>query len=267
MKRRAVPFVLLAAAVLLAVWRIGAPSSGKAAGEPSGSVSFEEEGSSTGATDSPPAALEMSVFTNPRTESDVLPSAYSFRLGSMSCTDWQRTHDACFGDDIAGQSRLLLAGLGETNSSLYAWPMTSGGVCWASGRGSGMCIKHFTPDNRAAFTGMDPDTPGTGAPLTFVGIVPDGVVAARVTVRGFDDDALVQNNGFFYELSNAADVCQPVDSVTLFYRDGTSYTIPDEMIGWGWTSPDDDAQPARDNVHGLDEPIAPPPAPDPGPCF
>lgn len=94
--------LLLAAAVLFAAWRVGASSSGKAAaGQPSGSLSFEAEGSSTGATDSAPAVTEMSVFSRPRTESDVLPSDYSYRLGGMSCDDWLRAHDGCFGDDIS----------------------------------------------------------------------------------------------------------------------------------------------------------------------
>jgi hypothetical protein len=258
-KRRSVLFVLLAAAVILAAWRVGAPSSGKAAGEPSGSVSFEEDGSSTGATESTPAVLEMSVFSRPRTESDVLPDEYSFRLHSMrECGDWQRDHDACFGNQIGDESRLLLADLGETHANLYAWPTTSGGVCTASGEGAGVCVNGF--EDRAVFMGWDPDTPGVGAPLTFVGVVPDDVVAARVKVHGIDHDALVQSNGFFYELSDAADTCAPVDSVTIFYQDGSSDTIPDEMIGWGWTRPENDAQPSGQDVDGPDAEPLPPPA-------
>jgi hypothetical protein len=247
---------------------VGAPSSGNAAGQPSGSLSLEDDGSSTGEGDSTPAVLEMRAFTNPRTEADVLPSAYSYRLGSMSCTDWLRTHDACFGDDIDGQSHLLLSGLGETNASLHAWPMASGGVCWAWGAGSGLCAQHFPAEDRAAVTGIDPDAMGAGTPGTIVGVVPDDVVAARVTVHGIDHDALVQNNGLFYEFPDGADTCRALDSVTISYRDGSSDTIPDEMIGFGWISdpPDADTQPARDNADGLDvEPTAPPPDPDPPP--
>jgi hypothetical protein len=267
-KRRAVLFVLLAAAVILAAWRVGAPSSGKAAGDPSGSLSFEEEGSSTGATESTPAVLEMSVFSRPRTESDVLPDEYSYRLHSMrECGDWQRDHDACFGNQIGDESRLLLADLGQTHANLYAWPTTSGGVCTASGEGAGLCVNGFGAEDRAVFTGMDPDTPAVGAPLTFVGVVPDDVVAARVTVHGIDHDALVQNNGFFYELSDAADTCAPVDSVTIFYRDGSSDTIPDEMIAWISDPPETDAQPAGQDVDGIDVgPIAPPVGAKPPRC-
>jgi hypothetical protein len=212
--------------------------------------------------------MEMSVFTNPRTESDVLPSDYSFRLGSMFCSDWDRTHDGCFGEDIAGQSHLLLAGLGETNASLYAWPMTSGGVCWAWGEGEGGCLKGFPVEDRAVFLGIDPDAPDAGVPGTIVGLVPDDVVAAQVNVDGIDHDALIQNNGLFYELADAASVsCQAVDSVTISYRDGSSDTIPHGMIAWISDPPETNAQPAGHDVDALDgEPIAPPAAPKPPRC-
>jgi hypothetical protein len=268
-KRKSVLFVLLVAAVVLAAWRVAAPSSGKAAGEPSGSLSFEEDGSSTGAADSAPAVMEMSVFSRTRSEADELPSEYSYRLHSMGeCGDWERAHDACFGDQIGDESRLVGADLGQTHANLYAWPTTSGGVCWATGRGTGMCTNHFTPDVSAGFMGWDPDTPGTGAPGTLVGIVPDDVVAARVKVDEIDHDALVQDNGLFYELSDAAVSCQAVNSVTISYRDGSSDTISRKMIGWGWTSdpPDAGTQPARDNVDGLDDPPAPPPDAEPPRC-
>jgi hypothetical protein len=127
-------------------------------------------------------------------------------------------------------------------------------------------VKAFRVEGRADFVGIDPDAPGAGAPLTFVGVVPDDVVAARVKVHGIDYDALVQSNGFFYELSDAADTCAPVDSVTIFYQDGSSDTIPDEMIGWMSDRPETNAQPAGHDVDGVDaEPLPPPADPNPPP--
>ena len=76
-----------------------------------------------------------------------------------------------------------------------------------------------------------------------LGVVPDEVVAARVMIRGIDHDALVKDNGFFYELSDTVETCQPLDSVTISYPDGSSDTIPDKMIGWAWTRPDDASPP------------------------
>lgn len=211
----------------------------------------------------------MSVFTNPRTESDVLPSEYSFRLhGTWECDGWRRANGACFGEQIGDESRLLLADLGETHTNLYAWPTTGGGVCWAWGEGEGGCVIGFPVEDRAVFLGIDPDAPDAGVPGTIVGLVPDDVVAARVNVDGIDHDALVQNNGLFYELADAAAVsCRVVDSVTISYRDGSSDTIPHGMIGWISDPPETDAQPAGRDVDGVDaEPLAPPPAPKPPRC-
>ena len=52
-------------------------------------------------------------------------------------------------------------------------------------------------------------------------------------MQGIDHDALVQNNGLFNEFPDGSDTCQALDSVTISYRDGSSDTIPDEMIGFG----------------------------------
>jgi hypothetical protein len=45
--------------------------------------------------------------------------------------------------------------------------------------------------------GIDPDEEGVGAPGTVLGVVPDDVVAVDVQVRGEQQAAVVQGNGFF----------------------------------------------------------------------
>jgi hypothetical protein len=113
--------------------------------------------------------------------------------------------------------------------------------------------------------GIDPDAMGAGAPGTIVGLVSDDVVAAQVNVDGIDHDALVENNGLFYELSDANAVgCQAVNSVTIAYRSGGSKTFPH---GGGWISdtPETDEPPAGQNVDGV-HPTAPPPDPGPSRC-
>jgi hypothetical protein len=45
--------------------------------------------------------------------------------------------------------------------------------------------------------GIDPDEEGVGAPGTVLGGVPDDVVAVDVQVRGEQQAAVVQGNGFF----------------------------------------------------------------------
>ena len=165
------------------------------------------------------------------------------------------------------QSHVLLAGLGETNASLYAWPMSSEEASAGPGAREAAFARSTSRPRTEPLSRHRPDAMGADAPGTIVGVVPDDVVAARVSVHGIDHDAIVQNNGLFYEFSDGADTCQAIDSVTISYRDGSSDTIPDEMIGFGWISdpPDADTRAARDNVDGLDVEPAPPVDPDPPP--
>ena len=179
----------------------------------------------------------MSVFSRPRSDADVLPSEYSYRLHThKNCGGWERVHDACVGDAVASESRLLLADLGASHANLYAWPTTSEGGCWAFGAGSGSCFKDFDlPGGRADVMGLDPDAAKSGAPATVLGVVPDDVVAAAVVVDGVAHAVSVENNALFYELPDIAEFpCQLVDSVTVFYMDESSDTFGRHELSWGW---------------------------------
>ena len=247
MRRTSALLVLLIAAAVVAVWRFGAPTSGFAAeGQSSGSVPLQEALLTQGADRAPatPAVDEMGVFSRPRTSADVLPSDYSYRLHKVEpCEGWLEAHDACFGDDVTAGSRLILTDLGATHANLYAWPTTSEGVCWAFGAGSGLCVNTFDqPDGRAAFTGIDPDMAGSGAPGTIVGVVPDDVVAAEVVVHGVAHQARVESNGLFYELGDSSDTCRAIASLTVTYQDGSSDTFPRDKMSFGWQRSDADAE-------------------------
>jgi hypothetical protein len=224
---------LLAVAVVLAGCGESAVSSGKAAeGQPSSSVS-SDEGVPATATDTPQstaAVNEMSVFLRPRTDADVLPSRLSYRLKPEGpCTDWQRADFGCPGDPIADESRLLLSGLGVGKTSLYAWPTTTGAVCWAWDDGAGACAHDFARgETRAIYMGIDPDEEGVGAPGTVLGVVPDDVVAVDVQVRGERRAVVVQGNGFFYELPDGSCTNWAFESFTVRYRDGSADTVPIE---------------------------------------
>lgn len=90
-----------------------------------------------------PAVEEMSVFTRPRTQADVLPSP------SWGRRDWDCDEDmieawgGCLGSPLGDDSRLLLAAPGSTNINLYAWPTENGGVCFAWSGGAGGCVVDF----------------------------------------------------------------------------------------------------------------------------
>jgi hypothetical protein len=174
-----------------------------------------------------PAVEEMSVFSRPRTEADVLPKELSYRLDPHACTQWHRDHGGCVGDPIADESRLLLSGLGVRETSLYAWPTTNGWVCWAWPEGAGGCVLHFEDGpRRVGPMGIDPDEEGVGYPGTLVGVAPDDVAAAHVQVQGVHYAATVEGNGIFYELPDGACTYRAFESLTVTYRDGRIETVP-----------------------------------------
>jgi hypothetical protein len=76
--------------------------------------------------------------------------------------------------------------------------------------------------------GIDPDEEGVGAPGTLLGVVPDDVVAVDVQVRGEQQAAVVQGNGFFYELPDGSCTNWAFESFTVRYRDGSADTPPIE---------------------------------------
>ena len=116
------------------------------------------------ASDPVPAVEEMSVFSRPRTEADVLPGGLGLPY-RLECTEWHVAQGGCPGDPIADESRLLLSGLGVRKTSLYAWPTTNGWVCWAWDDGGGGCQPDFAQLRQSAgFIGIDPDDEGIGYP-------------------------------------------------------------------------------------------------------
>lgn len=186
------------------------------------------------ASPSVPAVDEMSVFSRPRTEEDVLPSSLDYLLKSHQCDDWLRSQDRCPGEAKPEESRLLLTNLGVKKTSLYAWPTTNGWVCWAMADGGGGCIRDFRPEGRGtrtAYMGIDPDDDGVGDPGALLGLVPDDVSAVTVKVGGIDKQqpAVVKDNGVFYELAQGSCSFWAFESLTTTYGDGTSDTVP---IDW-----------------------------------
>ena len=205
----------------------GYPAADKVSRSANDTASSGHEKAKTGreVSSSELAVNEMSVFSRPRTEEDVLPSRLLYRLKGNHCGEWQRSHDddGCIGEAIADQSRLLLTNLGVRETALYAWPTTNGWVCWAWAEGAGGCIPHFTAEQpRVAFMGIDPDDEGIGYPGTLVGIAADDVASAEVQVRGVRHAATVESNGVFYELIDSSCTMRAFEALTATSRDGSS---------------------------------------------
>jgi len=225
-RRRLRPALVLASAAVVLGILLATPAFG---------LRQKIEGLFENAVPASPSSEEMSVFSRPRTEADVLPKRLSYRLGMFSeCTTRELDrYGACFGKGLGDASRLLLSELGAKETSLYAWPTETGAVCWAWDEGAGSCVLDWTDleEQRgfgAAFMGIDPDEHGAGAPQALVGIVPDDVVSAEVVVLGESHPALVESNGLIYELPSTTCTSWAFEAITVTYRDGTSDTRPIE---------------------------------------
>ena len=232
------PLAAMILAMAVGCGSVETRSSESPAQDPSTSVASTDTLGSTDTTDATPrdtgdasdplpAAKEMSVFSRPRTEADVLPGGLGLPY-RLECTEWAVAHGGCLGDPIPDDSRLLFSGLGVRNTSLYAWPTTTGAVCWAwVGEGAGGCIRDFADaEIRVAYMGIDPDQAGSGYPGTLIGVVPDDVVAAQVQVDGVAQPAIVASNGVFYELPDGSCTNWAFESLTATYRDRSSNTVP-----------------------------------------
>jgi hypothetical protein len=171
----------------------------------------------------PSALAEMSVFSRPQSEADILPKRLHYRLrDERPCPRLGRPDGFCLGKPVPDESRLLLSGLGAGEAKLYAWPTSEGWVCWAWDAGAGSCAPDFAHGRvRASMMGIDPDELGVGVPGVLVGVVPDDVVAVNVIVDGVEYPAILGGNGFFYELPTAKCSSRSFDSIWLTFRDGS----------------------------------------------
>jgi hypothetical protein len=87
-------------------------------------------------------------------------------------------------------------------------------------------LPHFDSGaTRAVFLVIDPDSVGAGAPGAMVGVVPDDVVGADVTVDGVRHPAILDRKGVFFELPDGGCTMAAFQALTATYRDGTSETV------------------------------------------
>jgi hypothetical protein len=120
------------------------------------------------------------------------------------------------------QARLLLSDVGKTHAQLFGIPTSKGGACWIVSDGPASCIQEFNDRTPIGFTIFDRDGLGGGDPVAVAGVTPDGVSGIEVVVGGQSNEAIVADNGFFYELANSA--AYP-EAVTVIYADGATRTI------------------------------------------
>lgn len=121
--------------------------------------------------------------------------------------------EVALGDVIHAEGRLLLAGLGGEEDTLYAAPTTKDNVAYA-----------LLPNGGGGCTAPGPDGlilagSGSKASLVVYGLVGDSVVAVDVVLNGEAHRARMGEHAFGLRVAEAA--FQELDAVLLHRADGT----------------------------------------------
>jgi hypothetical protein len=178
-----------------------------------------------GATADPaPSSEPLAVFSRPRTGQDVLPPDLAASVTEHLPGAPPVPEELWNGRLYLDQSRLLLASMGSSDISLYAFPSEKGGICVAFDRWGGGCLGTplFTRERPIDVSRTDPDGLGGGMPLVVSGLAPNNVVAVDVLVGDKAYAATLRNNAFFLEMPSAA--VQP-DGVRVTFRGGATTAI------------------------------------------
>jgi hypothetical protein len=163
-----------------------------------------------------PALPPLAVFERARTAADILPARVAARLPSLAGDERVPVEFRNAPVRLA-ESRLLLSGVGSLRADLYAIPTANGGLCYAFTRGPQSCLVELTAKQPVSVAQYDPDGPGRGRPSAVAGIAPNDVVRIDVVIGGRRRRAILRNNAYFYEASNARD--QP-SALIVRFRDG-----------------------------------------------
>jgi hypothetical protein len=182
------------------------------------SSSSPQEGAAT-----PPlvaASGAMSVFAQPRTAADRLPSSLDSFLATLEEPVAESLRP---GGSDTSLSHRLLADVGSDHGDVYALPTDKGGVCFALTSGPyGGCVDSFGGEAPIPVIVVDPDQDYTGQPSEVFGVAPDSAVSIDVIEAGTAHPAQLRNNGYFDQLSNPTDYAQ---AVVANYRDGSSARV------------------------------------------
>lgn len=127
------------------------------------------------------------------------------------------------GKAITGKARDLLSGLGTADDTITAYPTSSGEVCYMI-EGAGSCANlEKWPWNTVGFTYSVFSTRVGG--VRVFGIATDKVASVSVVVGGVTNDALLENNAFYYQLPEGVDESQ-IQQIVATWGDGSSHPVP-----------------------------------------
>jgi len=135
-------------------------------------------------------------------------------------TRWNlESSDTRLNTPLASQAADLLTNVGNGNDTLSAFPTASGQVCFEI-KAAGTCGRVDTP------TGITFGilSGGSGGTRLF-GVAADQVTRVQVQVNGNRSDALLRNNGFYFQLPAGVGGAD-VEQVISYWNDGSSHVFP-----------------------------------------
>lgn len=121
--------------------------------------------------------------------------------------------------------RILLAGLGPSSRSIFAFTSTKGRVCFGLTGFTSGCSAGMPAFERVTVTTGDPDAGGTGEPALVWGFARDGVSRVEVVVAGERFGARLANNAYFFQLPNGALPTSAIEAIVVSVGD-RSTTMP-----------------------------------------
>ncbi|MGA9760958.1 MAG: hypothetical protein WBQ14_00825 [Gaiellaceae bacterium] len=138
---------------------------------------------------------------------------------AASVTRWKNEDsNSGSGTPLASQARDLITNAGPGNDTLSAFPTSTGMVCYEI-NAAGTCGRVDTS------TGISFGMLGGGVGGTRVfGVAADKVVKVQVQVSGTLYDAILNNNGFYFQLPVGTSEHQL--QVIATWDDGTTHSVP-----------------------------------------
>lgn len=172
----------------------------------------------------PPLNEALAVFSNPRSAADDLPGSLTDVAAGLSRDVGPRVQEELRpGEPRIDESRLLLSNLGSLKMSFFAFPSSTGKVCYVISSGPAGCEDSGVFAASPVTVGLfDPDRLGSGVPISVYGLVRNDVAYVEVVdTNGSRRTAEVANNAFFLELNDNGSW---PESVIVGYRDRTETT-------------------------------------------
>ena len=131
------------------------------------------------------------------------------------------------GTVLAKEGRLLLSRLGPKQHSIYAFPTTTGQVCFDITRLAEGCKRAFIVGQPASMDGADLHYPAnSGPPAELAGLTKDGVTRVQVVLNGSAHDATFGHDAWYYRFPNNQTAATAASKLIVTLSNGSTKTVP-----------------------------------------